>query len=131
MSSEINKTGEKEMITFFDEVTSEDLDAVYQSINQEREQVKRKNDRLLKVIKKIHGAKWIAGFKRLCEECGVEGRMLITRKKPAAKHWQKENFGPIKEMWVQQFTGMLEDDFHGTIWVQIDRHRYLEMSFAT
>lgn len=103
----------------------------YDAIDEARAEIKAHNDRLLKVLKKMKGADWIKGLDDLCNDCEVSDKMFISRRKPRKEYWQKENFGPIKEMWVRQrAVGDSGDSWEGEIWVQIDSRRYLELHYV-
>ena len=104
----------------------------FAEIDAHNKRIKKSNDRLLKVLKAKMGVPWVKGLKALMKECEVYGWLRISRRKPNQRDWQKENFGPIKEMWVsQRSVGDSGDSFEGEIWVQIDKRRYLELHFAT
>lgn len=107
------------------------MDAAHAEIEKEQAIEKLSNDRLIKVLKKRNGTGWVKGLMLLCSDCDVHGRMEIVRNHPRKEYWQEENFGPIKEMWVLQYSvGDSGDSFAGTIWLKIDKKRFLQLMFS-
>jgi hypothetical protein len=85
--------------------------------------------RLMKVLERAMGKKWVKGLRMLIEDCECVGVPRITRRKRGSL--QKENYGPIKQMWVSQRSyGMEGDSWVGEIWVELTKGRYLELPFS-
>lgn len=88
------------------------------------------NGRLMALLLKIKGSKWIYDLGRLMEDCECMGLMRLSRR--AGGEPQKEDFGKIKQIWVHQTLSCnCGDCWHGTIWVEIVAGRYLEMDFKS
>lgn len=87
------------------------------------------NERLMKVLERVMGKKWVKGLRELIEDCECCGIYRITRYKRGKP--QKESFGPIKQMWVsQRAVGTEGDSWEGEIWVELTNGRCLELHFS-
>ena len=117
------------------EATQEDIDEAYRVMYEAEDALYKKarlsNDRLMGVLSRVKGKKWVRGLHRAIEDCEVYGVIRITRRAPNVRDWQKVNYGPIKGMWVRQWSvGTEGDSWEGIIWVQIVEGRWLEMMFS-
>ena len=92
---------------------------------------KASNDRLLNLLREIKGSQWVKDLLRLADDCECFGTMRLSRR-PHGEPQKEDGFGKITQIWVYQTTyGDCCDCFHGSIWVEIKKGRYLEMDFAT
>jgi hypothetical protein len=114
------------------EETTKVMREYYEFLERGHRKIEASNARLLKVLTKIKGKNWVKGLRMALDELeGIDSVIRVTRRKPKKCDWQAEDYGPIKGMWVEQWArGMDGDSWEGTIWIQVDAKRYLEMHYS-
>ncbi len=88
---------------------------------------KRITDRILKAIESIKGKDWVEQLQAYAKNCECHFPFAIVRKpKGQPQICDEDIFGTE---WVDQYTGYECDDYYGTLTIQIDEKRYLEMPY--
>ena len=116
-------------------ITQEDYNAIMDEAYMELDKIvvaeKASNDRLLALLARIKGNKWVKDLMRLADDCCCYGMMGLSRR-PGGNPQKESGFGEIKQIWVTQFQSSdLPDSHHGDIWVKIRDGRYVQLHFST
>lgn len=114
----------------FDEIWAEaaEFEAQY------RTAIQRSNNRIFKALTKSKGKAFVKHLKIAMEEWEAD-TLAFSRKTRGSM--QKEDFGPIKSVWVDQYSsGDSGDCFYGHIYIEIRKPTltkpalYLEIHYA-
>ena len=105
---------------------------IYDDIKKKEDELDRYNNKLLNLIYKYKGDKFEKSLKELIKDVSSDWgseSMSIVRKTEGQR--QDENFGEIKEIWVNQWScGDSGDSFAGSVYVKLDDKRFLEIPYA-
>lgn len=91
----------------------------------------KKNQRLLKAIKKVKGNTFYKYLMEIIDESeGIQGLAEIVSK-PTGKY-QEEHYGrTIKGIWIEQWNvGMEPDSYNGTVCVQLKPNKFLKFNYS-
>lgn len=94
-----------------------------------RDEENRINNRILKAILNVKGKEFYDSLMSVIKEDECGDKFEIVRK-PIGEY-QKENFGVIKGIWVNQHSsGDSGDSFYGCVEVKIKKDRWIRMPFS-
>jgi hypothetical protein len=101
-----------------------------EAMNQIVDEESRVNNRILKAIKNVKSEKFIEGLMECIEESEVRGKWAIVRK--PCGDYQRENYGVIKGIWVDQYVngGYTGDNYEGNIYIKLKESRWLMMGYS-
>lgn len=89
----------------------------------------RINNRILKAIGNHLGEEYLEDLKYCIKDCNISEGVYEFSKKPIG-NLQKEDYGKIKYMWVDQHGPVVDaDDFYGTISIELKPYKYLILSY--
>lgn len=91
----------------------------------------KKNERLLRAIKKVKGKTFYKYLTEIIEESeGIQGLAEIVSK-PTGKY-QEEDYGrTIKGIWIEEWSvGMDGDSYNGTVCVQLKPNKFLKFNYS-
>lgn len=111
---------------FFDEIMGE----YYEEQRQYNDAAERSNNRIFRAIENHIGKGFLRDLIECIEETEVSGKFALV-KEPRGK-FQKEAFGCIVGMWVDQWqSGTEADDYAGDIYVKLKDSLYLKMGYSS
>lgn len=91
-------------------------------------EVERYNQRLYKVLMKLKGQHFMDSLNECFTESECRDKVSIVRKPRG--HYQRENYGRIKGIWVDQWSvGDSGDSYEGYIAVKIRQSTWIECRF--
>lgn len=93
------------------------------------DETRRINNRILKAIGNQLGEEFLEDLKYCIKDCEISQGSYGFSKKPIG-NFQKEDYGKIKYMWVDQHGPVIDaDDFYGTISIELKPYKYLILSY--
>lgn len=121
------------------EMTDADVKAMwdecYSGIDKANKEIRRRNNRLLKVLQKAKGTAYIKNLQQLLKDCEVgrgeyEAPLEISRSRYG--QYQSERYGKhIRGYWVDQHAvGDSGDSWEGYIYVELKPGRYLKVRYS-
>jgi len=121
---------EQEEFTITDEDFKEIMDDHYTELNKIVAEENRINNRILKAILKVKGKEFYESLLLTIEEDECTNGSFEIVNKPLGQY-QKEDFGEIKGLWVEQHSAGYEgDSFWGFVSVKLKENKWLQMPFA-
>lgn len=101
-----------------------------------QKELARIRDRVFKHLTRSKGKNFVKHLKIAMKEWECSGQVETTKRLQGGS-WQKENFGPIKKVYIQQYSsGDSGDSFYGWCYVEIRKASlikpalYLKCHFA-
>jgi hypothetical protein len=101
---------------------------VYKERDQYHAECARVNNRIFKALTKVKGSQYVHNLHELMEWAEARGTIQIAKRATGNKN--KEDFGKIKTIWVDQWSvGMEGDSWAGYIYVRIKKDQYLKIYY--
>lgn len=106
----------------------------YAELDKVESEVRSKNARIARVLRKMRGSYWFyKGFRRFIEGNMILDEWEIARELPTnAEHRKTNECGPIREYWQTTWNGSPESDLlivHG--YVQVKDNRWVKVAFSS
>lgn len=109
-----------------DTLAMQGMQDYYAELADLSKEMKRSNDRLLRVIKNMFGQNVCLDIEECIDDCeGASAKLTLVRRPEG--EYQEESYGEgaVEGVWVDQYSGPSGDDFSGNVYVELKRDKFL------